>query len=66
MVFHGDYEIEFEIHKERIGDWRTECLGHMPGLTAQDALDRWVERHDIQVEDTDRLHAIPIVSCGKI
>ena len=29
MVFHGDYEIDFEIYEQREGDWRSRLLGHM-------------------------------------
>jgi len=49
MVFHGDYEVEFEIYESREGEVRGELLGHMAGIDAFDAKTRWVETH--QVDD---------------
>jgi len=48
MVFHGDYEVEFEIYETREGDWRPHLLGHMPGLSPEDAKTRWVESQQIE------------------
>ena len=33
MVFHGDYEVDFEIYEKRDGDWRSQLLGHMTGIS---------------------------------
>ena len=37
MVFHGDYEVDFEIYEKRDGDWRSQLLGHMTGISPEDA-----------------------------
>jgi len=66
MVFHGDYEIEFEIHKERKDSWRTDHLGHMPGMTAQEALARWVAQHSTEAQEAEHLSAIPVINGGKV
>lgn len=66
MVFHGDYEIEFEIHKERKDSWRTDQLGHMPGMTAQEALARWVAQHSTEAQEAEHLSAIPVINGGKV
>tara|TARA_Y100000593_G_scaffold83601_1_gene157753 strand:+ start:3239 stop:3436 length:198 start_codon:yes stop_codon:yes gene_type:complete len=58
MVFHGDYEVEFEIYEKREGDWRSELLGHMAGISAHDAKTRWVETHDVSPERYDRIIAL--------
>ena len=57
MVFHGDYEIEFEIYEKQSGDWRSRLLGHMPGLSPTDAKERWVENHKVSVERRRRIFA---------
>ncbi len=51
MVFHGDYEVEFEIYRKQPDDWRTEYLGHMPAMTAQEAKTRWVEKNGLTPEE---------------
>jgi len=66
MVFHGDYEVEFEIHKKRADDWRTDYLGYIAGMTAQEALDRWVVQHNTEAQEVERLSAIPVISGGKV
>ena len=43
MVFHGDYEVDFEIYEKRDGDWRSQLLGHMTGISPEDAKARWME-----------------------
>jgi hypothetical protein len=58
MVFRGDYEIEFEIYEKIEGDWRLKLLGHMPGLTAQDAKIRWVESHSIANDAREKIYAL--------
>ena len=47
MVFHGDYEVDFEIYERRVGDWRCQLLGHMTGINPEDAKERWMEAHEI-------------------
>ena len=66
MVFHGDYEIEFEIHKEREDNWRTDHLGHMSGMNAQEALARWVTQYNTEAQEAEHLTAIPVISGGKV
>ncbi len=64
MVFHGDYEVEFEIYEKRAGDWRSELLGYMIGINAQDAKIRWVEAHNVAAERYDRIFALfPLEEC---
>mgnify|MGYP003138765735 CR=1 FL=1 len=58
MVFHGDYEVEFEIYEKREGDWRSELLGHMAGISAQDAKIRWVEANKVSDERYDKIFAL--------
>jgi len=59
MVFHGDYEVEFEIYEKREGDWRSELLGRMVGINSGDAKARWMEAHEISNERCDRIQAVP-------
>ena len=58
MVFHGDYEIEFEIHKKRANDWRTEHLAHIPAMTAEQARQRWAEQYNLTTEELQKIEAI--------
>ncbi len=58
MVFHGDYEVQFEIYEKREGDWRSELLGHMPGVDPYDAKIRWVEANDVARERFDKIFAL--------
>jgi hypothetical protein len=66
MVFHGDYEIEFEIHQKRADDWRTDHLGHMSGMSAQEALARWATQYNTEAQEAEHLTAIPVISGGKV
>ena len=47
MVFHGDYEIEFEIYAEQPNDWRNRFLGYAVGTDASDAKLRWIKDHQV-------------------
>jgi hypothetical protein len=58
MVFHGDYEIEFEIHQKRCDDWRTEYLGHVPAMTAKEARERWALQNNLTTEQLQKIEAI--------
>jgi len=58
MVFHGDYEVEFEIYETRESDRGPEFLGHMVGVSSQDAKIRWVETHEITSERFDQIVAV--------
>tara|TARA_B100000029_G_scaffold330209_1_gene322522 strand:+ start:16749 stop:16943 length:195 start_codon:yes stop_codon:yes gene_type:complete len=64
MVFHGDYEIEFEIYKTNQGTILSELLGHMVGLTAEDARERWLEQHSsaIPCEDEQIVAVVPVLT----
>jgi len=57
MVFHGDYEIEFEIYEKEEGDWRSRLLGHMGGVTPADAKERWLENHNVSAERRPKIFA---------
>ena len=59
MVFHGDYEVDFEIYEKREDDWRSQLLGHMPGISPEDAKARWAEAHEISNERYERIQAVP-------
>ena len=58
MVFHGDYEVYFEIHQQSEDGWRSELIGYMAGLDPEDAKARWVEAHPAQREMESRIQAI--------
>jgi len=58
MVFHGDYEVEFEIYEKTEGDWRSKFLGHMVGVNPEDAKARWVETHETSLERAKLLDAL--------
>tara|TARA_R110002020_G_scaffold216926_5_gene424745 strand:- start:587 stop:784 length:198 start_codon:yes stop_codon:yes gene_type:complete len=60
MVFHGDYEVEFEIYEKREDDWRAQLLGHMTGINPEDAKARWVEVHQISPDRRPRIEAVPV------
>ena len=63
MVFHGDYEIEFEIYETKKNSICTELLGHMVGLTPDDAKERWLEAHGRRTyaEDGDIVAVVPLI-----
>lgn len=58
MVFHGDYEIQFEIFEYPGNNKERKHLGHMPGVNAQDAKFRWVESHQVSADRYDKIFAI--------
>ena len=58
MVFHGDYEVEFEIYEKREGDWRSELLGYMAGVSPQDAKIRWAEANNVTDDRYDQIFAL--------
>ena len=58
MVFHGDYEVEFEIYEKTEGDWRSKFLGHMAGLNPDDAKARWIKAHEDHLERNRQIHAL--------
>ena len=61
MVFHGDYEVDFEIYEKSAGAWRSRLLGHMAGINPEDAKARWMEAHEISDERFERIQAVPAV-----
>jgi hypothetical protein len=61
MVFHGDYEVEFEIYEKRESDWGPKLLGHMVGINSEDAKARWMEAHQISHERLSALEAVPAI-----
>ena len=61
MVFHGDYELQFEIYETRKDDWRCELLGYMVGIDSEDAKMRWMEAHQIPEQTTTDILAIPML-----
>jgi len=58
MVFHGDYEIEFEIYETRKNKGRDKLLGHMVGVDAYDAKTRWAEAHVLPDEKCAQIYAL--------
>jgi len=58
MVFHGDYEIEFEIYKTREDTIQSELLGHMVGISADDAKTRWAEARRLSREEEALIIAV--------
>jgi len=58
MVFHGDYEVEFEIYEKREGEACGKLLGHMAAVDAYDAKIRWVEAHEDRPEQYDKIVAL--------
>ena len=58
MVFHGDYEVEFEIYEARKGEMGDEFLGHMAGVDAYDAKTRWIEAHPTSTEKYTQIYAL--------
>ena len=58
MVFHADYEVEFEIYEGREGEVRGELLGYMVGVDAFDAKTRWVEAHGVSPARYDQINAL--------
>tara|TARA_R110002020_G_scaffold53950_3_gene150763 strand:- start:691 stop:888 length:198 start_codon:yes stop_codon:yes gene_type:complete len=58
MVFHGDYEVEFEIYQERQGESDDYLLGHMAGVSAFDAKTRWIESHAPYGERYEEIYAL--------
>tara|TARA_R100001082_G_C4359276_1_gene158483 strand:+ start:293 stop:490 length:198 start_codon:yes stop_codon:yes gene_type:complete len=62
MVFHGDYEVDFEIYEKREDDWRSQLLGYMTGIDSEDAKTRWMEAHEISDDRIHRIHAVPTLA----
>jgi hypothetical protein len=58
MVFHGDYEIEFEIYERAPNDWRSQYLGCVSATNEREAKKRWAYQNDVTPEDLERMHAI--------
>jgi hypothetical protein len=58
MVFHGDYEAYYEIHEKTQGDWRSELLGYMAGVSAEDARSRWLETYPVPAGEQERIIAV--------
>ena len=57
-IFHGDYEIEFEIYEDGEDEARGKFLGYMGGVDAFDAKTRWVEGHRVPPEKYDKIYAL--------
>mgnify|MGYP003150708558 FL=1 len=58
MVFHGDYEVEFEIYEVGEGEAHGKLLGHMAAVDAYDAKTRWVENYEISDERYHQIYAM--------
>ena len=58
MVFHGDYEVEFEIYQTTEGTIRSELLGHMVGITPDEAKARWAEAQGLTPDEEQRIIAV--------
>tara|TARA_Y100000310_G_scaffold28577_1_gene27193 strand:- start:1263 stop:1457 length:195 start_codon:yes stop_codon:yes gene_type:complete len=58
MVFHGDYEVEFEIYETTENDARPKFLGYMVGISAYDAKTRWAETRHISLDEEENIVAL--------
>jgi hypothetical protein len=58
MVFHGDYEIEYEIYQKHPTDWRLERLGHVMAISREDALRLWAQEHCLTSHQLEKIDAI--------
>jgi len=58
MVFHGDYEVEFEIYETKNGEIWPCLVGHMAGVTAGDAKIRWLEEHQVPPQEENKIIAL--------
>ena len=58
MVFHGDYEVEFEIYETREGEDRGDLLGHMVGIDPYDAKVRWMEAQEVPADKYNQIYAL--------
>ena len=56
MVFHGDYEVEFEIYEDREGEIRGEPLSCMVAVNTFDAKTRWMEMYRAPLERYDQIN----------
>ena len=59
MVFHVDYEVDFETYEKKDVVWRSQRLGHLSGISPEDAKERWMEAHEISDDRNERIHAVP-------
>jgi hypothetical protein len=66
MVFHGDYEVDYEIYQRRENDWRIDYLGHIPAFTAQEALRRWADQNNLTSEELQKIEAVVPKHYGQI
>ena len=58
MVFHGDYEVEFEIYQTKEDTTRSKLLGYMVGISADDAKIRWSVVHEASPEEEEQIVAV--------
>jgi len=58
MVFHYDYEVEFEIYEMGESSTNGILLGHMVGIDPYDAKVRWIENHEINDERFNQIYAL--------
>ena len=58
MVFHGDYEAEFEIYEVPEGEVIPQFLGYVGAVDACDAKVRWLENHEISPQRFDQIYAL--------
>ena len=59
-VFHGDYEISFEIYELPLGEgkWRYKKLGHIPAMSPKEAKARWAEQNGLTHDQQDEIIAL--------
>lgn len=58
MIFHGDYEVEFEIYEMAEGSTSGSLLGRMVGVDPYDAKVRWMEAQEVPPEKYDQIYAL--------
>lgn len=58
MVFHGDYEIEFEIYESASNERRSHYLGCVTAINEREAQERWAYQNGLAPEGLERIYAI--------
>ncbi len=57
MVFHGDYETEYEIYQLLGGSPWPILVGHIPATSSKEARERWITSHSEAPNDYGHISA---------